>query len=93
MSDIEEQPLADLDEREYRLFRSLDTHNEGTISVGRLLDSLRSIGLSETDARLRETMDALSGLGLRDRLSAQRFCDLIRSNILLIERALAFEIR
>ena len=81
-------PDTDLDAREYRLFRSLDTYNEGTISVGRLLESLRSIGLSETDARLRETMDALSGLGLRDRLSAPRFCDLIRPNILLIERAL-----
>ena len=78
----------EVDAREYRLFRSLDTHNDGTILVADLLDSLTQVGLREDDARLQETIAGLAEHGLRDRLSAKQFFDVIRPNILLIERAL-----
>jgi glutaminase len=79
---------SEVDSREYRLFRSLDTHNEGSISVADLLDALRETGLSTDDIRLRETVSGLAPFGLRDRLSVDQFCEIIRPNILLVEQAL-----
>jgi len=79
---------AEIDAREHRLFRSLDTHSEGKVVVADLLDAFDQVGLSQDDARLRETMSGLASLGLRDALSERSFCDLIRPNILLVEQAL-----
>ncbi|MEW8525628.1 MAG: glutaminase A [Candidatus Thiodiazotropha endolucinida] len=80
--------VSEVDALEYRLFRSLDIHNEGEILVADLLDSFRHVGLSTDDTRLRETMSRLGQFGLRDRLSVEIFCDVIRPNILLVEQAL-----
>ena len=79
---------TEMDAREYRLFRSLDTNNEGKILVADLLESFRQVGLSMDDPRLRETMSHLGQFGLRDQLSVESFCDVIRPNILLVEQAL-----
>ena len=77
-----------IDERELRLFRSLDVDRSGGVSIADLLGSVTGIGLREDDARLRETFAALSGFGLQDDLPVERFCDVIRPNILLMEQAL-----
>ena len=80
--------LCEVDAREYRLFRSLDIHNEGKILVADLLDSFEQVGLSTDDMRLQETMIRLGQFGLRDQLSVEMFCEVIRPNILLVEQAL-----
>ena len=64
------------------------TRNEGSVQVGDLLDALQQVGLGDDDGRLQETMAGLSSFGRHDTLSAERFCDIIRPNILLIEQAL-----
>ena len=81
-------PESDVDAREYRLFRSLDTHSEGKIFVADLLDSFKQVGLNADDGRLRKTMSRLERFGLRDQLSVEQFCEIIRPNILLVEQAL-----
>ena len=78
----------EVDAREYRLFRSLDVRNDGQIFVADLLDAFSRAGLGEGDFRLRETMNGLEPYGLRDQLSCEKFCEVIRPNILLIEQAL-----
>ena len=79
---------AEMDSREYRLFRSLDTQNQRSILVADLLEALHDLGLREDDLRLREMFAGLAQSGLRDRLSAAQFCDIVRPNILLVEQAL-----
>lgn len=64
-------PESDVDAREYRLFRSLDTHSEGKIFVADLLDSFKQVGLNADDGRLRKTMSRLERFGLRDQLSVE----------------------
>ena len=81
-------PESNVDAREYRLFRSLDTHREGKIFVADLLDTFKQVGLNADDGRLRKTMSRLEKFGLRDQLSVQQFCEIIRPNILLVEQAL-----
>jgi len=77
-----------IDSREHRLFRSLDMRKDNAVFIADLLDSFNRIGLSEDDARLQQTMAGLSGFGLRDRISEEQFCQLIRPDILLIEQAI-----
>jgi glutaminase len=81
-------PESDVDAREYRLFRSLDTHSEGKIFVSDLLDTFKQVGLDVNDGRLYKTMSRLEKFGLRDQLSVEQFCEIIRPNILLVEQAL-----
>ena len=77
-----------IDAREYRLFRSLDVHNENHVFVTDVLDAISRAGLTKDDVRLRETMKGLEPYSLRDQLSCQKFCELVRPNILLVEQAL-----
>ena len=77
-----------IDAREYRLFRSLDVHNEDQVFVTDVLDAISRAGLSRDDVRLRETMKGLEPYSPRDQLSCQKFCELVRPNILLVEQAL-----
>ena len=77
-----------IDAREYRLFRSLDVHNENQVLVTDVLDAISRAGLTKDDVRLRETMKGLEPYSLRDQLSCQKFCELVRPNILLVEQAL-----
>ena len=79
---------ADADEREYRLFWSLDAGNTGGVSVADLAEALSKIGLRDDDLRLRELFSGLEDYGAGDRLGVDEFCALIRPNILLIEQAL-----
>ena len=78
----------EIDPREYRLFRSLDVHNVDQIFVADVLDAIARAGLSRGDVRLRETVKGLEPFNLRDQLSCQQFCEIIRPNILLVEQAL-----
>ena len=77
-----------IDAREYRLFRSLDVHNVNQVFVTDVLDALSRAGLTKDDVRLRETMKGLERYSLRDQLSCQKFCELVRPNILLVQQAL-----
>jgi len=79
---------SEIDSREYRLFRSLDMHNERKVLVADLLDAFRRMGLDENDPRLATTMSGLAKFGLRDQLELEAFCSVIRPDILLIEQAL-----
>jgi glutaminase len=87
-----------IDARERRLFRSLDTDNDRRVRRSELTRMLAEAGLSASDARLRESMTALDAYVRaieEDReplpepeIPEDGFCRAIRSNILLIERAL-----
>ena len=79
---------ASVDSREFHLFRSLDVERRGEICVADLLDALSRVGLNQDDARLAETTHKLEKLSLRDKLSYEQFCDLVRPNILLVDQAL-----
>ena len=81
-------PESELDVREYRLFRSLDTHRDGKIIVADLLDIFKQVGLYSNDPRLQKSMSRLEKYGIRDCLSVEQFCEVIRPNILLVEQAL-----
>ena len=81
-------PHTGVDAREYRLFRSLDVQNIGEVLVGDLLEALAAVGLSSDDTRLHEMIAELNRRALRETLDYDQFCDLIRPNILLVEKAL-----
>ena len=83
-----DSPESDVDIREYRLFRSLDTHRDNQVLVADLLDSFKQVGLDADDPRLRKTMSRLEQFSIRDRLSVEQFCNVIRPNILLVDQAL-----
>lgn len=87
-----------MDEREERLFKSLDYGNEGYVLTSSLQRALSNIGLGANDQRLKESMRALAAFVEQKRLPEQKdasrhiprqvFIDAVRSNIVLIERAL-----
>lgn len=87
---------AEIDQREERLFRALDDDNDDAVLARDLQGTLRSMGLSEDDQRLRQSMAAISDALDPDprrreenqRIDKSEFCLAIRHNILLIERAL-----
>lgn len=91
---------GDLDTREQRLFRSLDTDNDGHIHRTELAKTLAKAGLREDDQRLKESLAILSVTNERngqaptsaENVSERDFCAAIRHNILLIERALQGEL-
>ena len=91
-----EEKKLETDEREDRLFKSLDFDNDQTMLPRDFERALADIGLQRDDKRLRESMAALEGYleKLRapdeERLKVPRraFCQAVRHNILLIERAL-----
>jgi glutaminase len=85
LSDADTQAI---DAREHRLFQALDVDACGTVEVRALLQALEDVGLDHDDARLRQTMKAIRNFTLRDKLSYDAFCEVIRPNILLIEQAL-----
>ena len=88
----------EIDVRELQLFRSLDLDNDQHVSYSDLLKALEDVGLRDDDVRLTESLEAL-GASPEERafqealhpeveLPPDRFCQAIRQNILLIERAL-----
>ncbi len=87
-----------LDQREARLFKSLDLDNDDRVLCSDLERMLAQVGLSPDDLRLRESMialdayqreqDALREAAPEQAIPQERFCTAIRHNILLIERAL-----
>ncbi len=77
-----------IDDRESRLFRSLDIRNSGSVVIADLLESIRQIGLRSDDVRLRQTYSALSEFSLQDEIPLRTFCDIAGPNILLVEQAL-----
>jgi len=91
-------PSTAIDQREERLFRSLDVDNDQQVLRRDLDARLAQAGLSADDVRLRDSMVALDELRreeeevIRERLERpipkDSFCQAIRYNILLIERAL-----
>lgn len=92
------EAVTAIDPREDRLFRSLDYDSDGAVSEREFARVLAEIGLPRDDHRLRESMAALQGVIERNRppehedeaqrISRQAFCQAVRHNILLIERAL-----
>ncbi|BBM81852.1 glutaminase A [Candidatus Uabimicrobium amorphum] len=81
-------PPKDADLREYQLFLSLDIKQQGRICPWELKNLLIRQGLLEDDFRLKECFDLLNSYKKSDKISYQRFCEIIRPNILLIEQAL-----
>jgi len=89
---------ASPDQREERLFRSLDFDNDKAIRARDLERVLAEVGLDRNDQRLRESMMALESFRetLRrpeeedetSRIPREVFCQAVRHNLLLIERAL-----
>ena len=91
-------PPTMIDLREERLFRSLDIDNDRQVLRRDLEARLAQAGLRTNDVRLHDSMTALYALSreeeaaIRERLERpiprDGFCQAIRHNILLIERAL-----
>lgn len=85
---------SDVDAREHRLFRSLDINNEGCIPRTALATALVEAGLRADDRRLAQSLLSLQQTGGEEKsgssdvIAEAEFCAAIRSNILLIERAL-----
>ena len=90
--------VGKVDIREQRLFRSLDLDNDQRIPRHVLEQVLTGMGLRTEDARLAESLAALSSKDTQNpgsleenvdaSISMEEFCAAIRHNILLIERAL-----
>lgn len=88
--------IPEIDEREERLFKSLDFDNDASMFQGDFERVLTKIGLKRDDVRLRESMAALESYleqirePEEERLKIPRgtFCQAVRHNLLLIERAL-----
>ena len=88
----------DMDEREERLFRSLDFDNDQAMLPRDFERVLAQIGLGRNDRRLQESMTALETYIEKIRppededeklkIPLGAFCQAVRPNILLIERAL-----
>jgi glutaminase len=76
------------DERERHLFLSLDVDGDGLISREEFQDVLTSLGLRQSDTRLSDCMKRLQQFGLRQPIDYPTFVEIVRPNILLIERAL-----
>ena len=87
-----------IDLREERLFRSLDYDNDRAILPRDFEQVLTEVGLARDDHRIRESMAALQAYAEADspleeheakiRIPRDQFCQAIRHNILLVERAL-----
>lgn len=87
-----------IDPREDRLFRALDDDNDEVLLPRDFQRVLTDIGLGQDDQRLQESMKALEVCVEQSRppeeeeawrkISRDAFCQAIRHNILLIERAL-----
>ncbi len=73
------------DNRQRRLFRSLDADNDGRVSSQVLQESLTRIGLLKDDPRLQETYRALEET---DSFTEEEFAVGTERNVLLIEQAL-----
>ena len=92
-----EMPSELLNEREERLFRSVDLDNDGKMLPHDFERQLAEIGLYRDDARLSQSIAAVDRV-VEDLVRAEReklggipksaFCQAIRHNLLLIERAL-----
>lgn len=76
------------DVREHHLFRALDQEGKGYIYPADLRRALSAMGLSLEDTRLQESMSVLNTHQEDQKLSYEEFCQTIRPNILLIERAI-----
>ena len=97
-SKAETAPSEQSDPREERLFRALDDDNDNVVLPRDLVRVLTDVGLGADDERLNESMAALRASMERQRpedsddawqrLSRDDFCQAIRHNSLLIERAL-----
>jgi glutaminase len=91
-----EPDQTDIDLREERLFRALDDDNDEAVRPRDFEQVLAEVGLREDDGRLSESLRALhhrieSARRLDDearKITRADFCQAIRHNILLIERAL-----
>jgi glutaminase len=87
-----------LDQREERLFRSLDFDNDATILPRDFERVLTEIGLDREDVRLHESVAAIDEFLIAARppeedddtrkIPREVFCNAVRPNILLLERAL-----
>jgi len=73
------------DLRQSRLFRSLDSDNDGRVTNRRMRSSLERLGLLADDPRLRETYQ---GLAASDSFGEEEFETFTKRNVLLVEQAL-----
>jgi len=73
------------DLRQRRLFRSLDSDNDGRVTTRRMRSSLERLGLQADDPRLQETYDGLAAV---DSFGEDEFERFTKRNILLVEQAL-----
>jgi len=98
VSPAHSEPKQGIDTREQRLFRSLDLDNDQQVLRSDLVSALAEVGLRADDRRLSQSMTILDAFLKQVReaeeerpetqIPQDRFCQAIRNNILLIERAL-----
>ena len=87
--EMKEGPSSqEADIREKRLFKALDKNGTETISTECLKDALTRSGLRLGDERLQDSIELLNEFPMGTQLDFEAFCQIIRPNILLIERAL-----
>jgi glutaminase len=80
-------PQGAVDNRERQLFDALDLDRRGWLRASEILAVLHRVGLDPADRRLREVVRRLQHADDDGRVTFDEFCDLVRPNILLVERA------
>jgi glutaminase len=85
-------PQGAIDNRERQLFDALDLDRRGWLRGAEILSVLKRVGLDQSDRRLREVVRRLQLADEDSRVTFDEFCDLIRPNILLVEKAIRGEV-
>ncbi len=76
------------DELYQAIFNVLDEQGSGTVTKHQLLDALKEQGILVSDPRIKDTVGALALLRDNESIDVNRFRDIVRPNISLIERTL-----
>jgi glutaminase len=79
---------SEVDHREQQLFQSLDRDGVGSIRRSEILGVIKRMGLQLEDARLQETLIALHRYVEDEPITYADFSNIVRPNILLVERVL-----
>jgi len=80
--------MAKVSEREIRLFRTLDVDSRGAVAPAAVLDALAQVGIGPNDVRVRDVVREARRLPPNTQLGPEDFCQLIRPNIHIVEKAI-----
>ena len=79
---------VNVDDREKRIFRAIDQRNSGTITPVDLRRALLENGILRTDSRISAVENGLNGLNESESMTLEQFCQIVRPNIGVVEKAI-----